>query len=364
MITYGQYLTTHQTPIIDISDETVEQACADWFKYRYLGFENVDKFTDIFRRNVSVLYPIYKEKLRIQPGVSQYDWLVTTYRERQLKTTGNNENTTTYNTNTATIENGSNTDTKTGNVIVTNGGTTIDTKTGSVSETKVDGKHTTEVSPHVSRVSTNGGHVSNWSGDTSVQAVNPMSKSYSDFTTNTDGDIEETGVAYSRAYNGLPKKLDWATLSQQGQTGHRDYNVDKRTVTESYKYGSDGRGDVTVTEGDAASPDSRSTTYNSVKDLHAIDTTTTTQDTTTDTSKNSKNGTVTHTGTDSVVDTNDRTDREQVTGRDGDIGELLRKATDFIERSSAWIWLREQLDCCFYPGYYTDSEENEGSALI
>ena len=90
---YSEFIESiDKNQIVNVSDETVEKAIFDWFKYRYIGFDDPDKFLDILRRNIAVNYPIYSQKLRIQPGISQYDWLVQTYRERQLTTTGSTQN--------------------------------------------------------------------------------------------------------------------------------------------------------------------------------------------------------------------------------------------------------------------------------
>lgn len=179
--------------------------------------------------------------------------------------------------------------------------------------------------------------------------------------------------------------LDWSTVSGQSQSGHRQYSTDKSTVTQSYEYGSGVKGDVTTNEGDKDNPDTSTTTYNDEKDTltyndvtdkksfdSRIDTLTYNQVTDKTTYDNVENvhtyNALTDTsnkgGSDTTTGNDERTDREQVTGRNEDPAAILMRATVFIEQSSAWIWLREQLESCFYPGYYTDDITNEGSALI
>lgn len=416
MMIYKDFVSNvNENPVKDQSDETVQQAVYDWFKYRYLGFEDTTKFLDILQRNVAVNYPIYQQKLRIQPGISEYDWLVQMYRERQLKSKGTNGSTISYNSNVTgiktgsdtTMQSGGQTNVRTGNQTNEKAGSETDVRSGNQVSSKdgghtvtdVQGTHITTESPHVNRVTTNGGHVSGWSGDTAVNATLPLSKSYSHQQEVTelkdDVAVENQSNAFkSRAYEGMPStgseapynaNLDWSTVSGQSQSGHRQYSTDKSTVTQSYEYGSGVKGDVTTNEGDKDNPDTSTTTYNDEKDTltyndvtdkksfdSRIDTLTYNQVTDKTTYDNVENvhtyNALTDTsnkgGSDTTTGNDERTDREQVTGRNEDPAAILMRATVFIEQSSAWIWLREQLESCFYPGYYTDDITNEGSALI
>lgn len=465
MMTYSKFVESNPDPIIKQSDETVQNAVFDWFKYRYIGFENTSKFLDILQRNVKINYPIYRQKLRIEPGVSQYDWLVSSYRELQHKsngtsngtathkgtqtTTGTGDSTdirtgsqtndhtgndtavksgneTTKNTGTdtgvksgneTTKNTGTDTGIKSGNETIAKDGTDTRVKTGGHTETDVAGLHTVTTSPHVSRVTTHNNDTSNFAGNQSIQSNLPMSKSYDKFITPDD----DTGTAvsgsqqYQHAYQHMPA-LDWSTASAQAQDGHREYGNDTGTTTESYKYGDGVEGDIQTTQGSDSSPDTRSIvyndetdatnygskdthSYNDVKDTQTHDalathtyndvtdtqthdtlathtyndvkdtadhtaTDTLTYNSVTDTHTNNSNGTVTSDGTDTTEGTDSRTDREQMTGRTEDPATLLTRATAFIERSSAFMWLKEQLDSCFFPGYYTDDDETEGSCNI
>lgn len=468
MTLYSDFVTDNPDPVLAQSDETVQAAIYDWFRYRYIGFDDTEKFKSILQRNVSVNYPIYQQKLRIQPGVSQYDWLVSMYRERQLKHTGTGSASTSQSTDGTTTSNGTNThnvtldqttydltnkdaaatdstthsgtetqaaatDTTTHSTSETQAAaqdkhtydvtdadaaaTDVDTKTGGHSSTHTDGTKTTEVSPHVEKVTTNGGHVSNWAGHEEISAALPMSESFSSFVSEETGSIEDAGVAYSKAYKNMPSDLNWSTATAKGQSANQDYHVDKSTVTESYNYNSDGDGDITKTSQSTADKDTF--TYSDggevdTRDIGARQHTKTGTDTAdigersktgestdtanigarsrdtsgTDTSNigertHTQTGTTSHlqtvsdgstaTGTTTQTVTGTQTseaaatDREQVTGRNEDPATLLARATAFIEQSSAWLWLKEQLEPCFYPGYYTETgcdDEDYGSALI
>lgn len=353
MMQYKDFVSNvNENPIKDQSDETVQGAVYDWFKYRYIGFEDTTKFLDILQRNVSINYPIYQQKLRIEPGVSTYDWLVSDYRERQLKSTGESNGKTVHGQDIVnTSENGTNSGTTTYNT------SDINVKTGGHTETDTDGTHTTTVSPKVQVVTSEDGGDSAWSGDSQVSAVNPMSKSYDTFVTPSGASVEEDGERYQHAYQNMPTALNWDTVSNQAQSGHREYHDTDHKTTQSYIYGDGVDGDVTTTKGSVADPDTRQMVYNAETD------------TMTKTGTDSTAGTDTKTGTSTStygdIDTNGtdkRTDREQVTGRNEDPATLLARATAFIEQSSAFMWLKEQLDSCFYPGFYTEDEE--GSANI
>lgn len=459
MITYKAFVADNADPIVSQSDETVQAAVYDWFKYRYIGFDDTAKFLDILQRNVSINYPIYKQKLRIEPGVSSYDWLVSTYRERQLKSTGESANThthgqdiinrsgtettsgeTIYNTSTSAVRTGGQTVTHTGTDTTADTGTdtraktgtdktdgtdtSTQTRTGGVTEKSTEGTHTQEsetvaglhtqtTSPHVQTVTTQDNGHGEWSGSQTVQSSLPMSKSYDTMIEPSGTSAESDGEYYEHAYQHMPA-LDWSTLSAQQQDGHRGYASDDNKQTVSYVYDDGVSGDIVTTQGSSTSPDTvtqtkkgdstdpdvKVTTYDS--DKTAVDktasttvtyatedketrdlTSETTHDTTDKTVYDSISDAGTHTGTDTATGskstsdtststygditdsgTDARTDREQVTGRNEDPATLLLRATAFIEQSSAFKWFKEQIDSCFYPGYYTDEDTEEGSCLI
>lgn len=451
MITYQTFLKNHPNPIEDVSDETVEKGIEDWFKYRYIGFENENKFLDILRRNVAINYPMYEQKLRIEPGVSEYDWLVQTYRERQLKTNGSSENTRIHGDDTSTrtattSENGTTaygktattthtgtdtgthtgTDTRndtandtanhTGTVGSThtgteqNNGTTknISTRTGGYTENSVEGLHTTETSPHVTVRNQNGGNRSEWSGAQQVQAATPMSKKYDKSNMIEPSATDNDTQFYEKAYQHMPA-LDWQNLTAQSQSGNRGYVSDDTYTETKYIYGDDKKGDIQTREGSTKSPDRREVTYDNDKTVgDGQNNSVITKDLADNETRNLKDITD-HTGQSATIydttnktvydtqaktidggtDTNSRsgqsnersenvygnitdngshsqTDREQVTGRNEDPAVILERATRFIEHSSAFMWLKEQLDSCFFPGYYTDesNDEEEGSCCI
>lgn len=390
---YSEFIEKiNDNPVAEQSDETVQNAIFDWFKYRYIGFDDPDKFLDILQRNVKVNYPIYSQKLRIEPGISQYDWLVQTYRERQTTATGGTKNTQThgsdlttrtpdlydydYNDITTTTNMTAGT-TKTGSEKHVKTGGHTDNKnpySDTVNDDFTEGRHTSEYAPHVGQKTQNGGDYSAWSGDSQIRADLPMSKFYkSSDMIEPDNDSDDK-QQYKKAYQHMPA-LDWQTATSQGQNGHREYRNDDTSQTTSYVYGDSGKGDITTREGSKTAPDSRTT-----KTDHGAQSGTFIYNNETDTvsyegrSDNTTNsGTVKvsaphHHGTETTENTygnisntgsSNSTNRERETGRSVDIATLLDNATSFIERSSAWKWLKEQLEPCFAPWY----DEEDGGLI-
>lgn len=381
-----------KNPVVSQSDETVEKAVYNWFKYRYIGFDDPNRFLDILQRNMAVYYPIYCQKLRIQPGISQYDWLVQTYRERQLKATGNTKNTQTrgndtttrtpdlydydYDDITTTTDMDSNITKEGSEKHVKSGGHT-DTRgmySDDVHDEFTEGRHTSEYSPHVAHKTQNGGDFSAWSGDSQIRADLPMSKSYKSSDIIEPDDKSDDKQQYQKAYQHMPA-LDWQTATSQGQNGHREYRSDDTFQTMTYEYDKSGKGDITTREGSKTAPDSRTikTDHGEQSNtfIYSDETDTVTFEGRKDSTHNG--GTVKvsaphHHGTETTenvygnitnIGSSGSTNRERETGRSIDIATLLENATSFIERSSAWKWLKEQLEPCFAPWY-----DDEDGGLI
>ena len=171
MIQYKDFVQTHADPILSQSDATVQGAVYDWFKYRYIGFSDQEKFLDILKRNVAINYPIYRQKLRIEPGVSQYDWLVQTYRERQLKTKGESNGATTYNSNNTLAKTGTDTATRSGSQDNVKTGSDTNVKSGGHTTTDVEGLRKQTNSPHVQRVTKTDNDHNGWDGNRDRKSV-------------------------------------------------------------------------------------------------------------------------------------------------------------------------------------------------
>lgn len=311
-ITYQKYVEQNPDPIKDLTGEVLQGTLYNWFKYRYLGFSDTEKFTDIFRRNIAVNIDMYNQKLRIQPGISQYDWLVQLYRERQLKVAGDDTttrvhnsdriditesntgfDTTTYDTTDTSdstrirqdditvstvnavakdsVEYGSKvTGTKSGNETHVKTGGHTDTKTEGLhttSDSYVEGTHTTTSTPGVTEKVQHGGRAENFQNTQGVSANLPMSETYTHFTETPENNYvdseENNGHAWGRA--GLPDYVDddgkvqyslkWNNLSAQTQGFAGNYSEDKTNMTTTRS-----GHDSTSRQGSTSNPDKRTTT--------------------------------------------------------------------------------------------------------
>lgn len=76
--TFKQILNNGYTFPTDI-DEPTQELIKEWFQYRQVADNN--KFIPWFNRSLNLNYPYYRQLLRIDPTVSDYDWLIESYKE-------------------------------------------------------------------------------------------------------------------------------------------------------------------------------------------------------------------------------------------------------------------------------------------
>lgn len=76
--TFQQILNNGYTFPTDI-DEPTQELIKEWFQYRQVADNN--KFIPWFNRSLNLNYPYYRQLLRIDPTVSDYDWLIEIYKE-------------------------------------------------------------------------------------------------------------------------------------------------------------------------------------------------------------------------------------------------------------------------------------------
>lgn len=373
-----------------------------WFKFREVADD--ERFGDYFQRVLDESAVQYQQLLRIEPGVTTYDWLVSKYTEAQRKTIGTESvlsESTDSNKKTGTIslshghtiisqKRGDDTNeleyghtiSKTASEGIANGtvvntgtisdsGTKNNTRTGSVADRQTDTRHMVE-----SQTTSHDGNTTikddryTSTNQKRLEKVNPMSSTYQ------SGSVADPTVDTQQSQGGTNAAgmvLDWSSPSGQGQNFGRDIEHSEHTQTDP---------DITVSRESYIEPNGfleDTKTYNSLQDSQTtgntkrLDTTKTTNytktindtdthsgsDTTTksynsDTSTvNSGTDTTTRNLTDSISragsadkDTTSR-DRYQQTGRNEAPAELLKEAVRFISNTNAWKWLREQLEVCF-----------------
>lgn len=76
--TFQQILNNGYT-FPDNIDEPTQELIKEWFQYRQVADNN--KFIPWFNRSLNLNYSYYRQLLRIDPTVSDYDWLIENYKE-------------------------------------------------------------------------------------------------------------------------------------------------------------------------------------------------------------------------------------------------------------------------------------------
>lgn len=260
--------------------DALQEALLEWYQYREVADD--EKFETWYLRHLNRDYPRYAQILRIEAGVSQYDWLVQNYKEQQhyytgqtqeetnrtldretlgtatdtgntsktLATTGSDTTATTYGktltTNNQTTDGGGITTTRTLNTSDVHSGTltrqdtlnvdrtdkltdTRKTNTyGGYTDTTTDGRTTTDTT----NIETVGGDNStrstvgwNTVNQKTLEKANPMSISYSTGVAEPVGGNDPAGNTATAGGT-----LDWATPSAQAANFGK--NTNGETVTE------------------------------------------------------------------------------------------------------------------------------------
>lgn len=316
----------------------------NWFDYREVCDD--DKFVTFFQRLLERDYKTYKELLRIEPGIAQYDWLVQQYREHERKLKENEQKS----------NNGSNVRTLNGH-IVTNGTVTDiyeDTENGNSqkSGSHVDNANETNTTFRTGNYRDNGitniddttnnsgsneADVENHSGDKALNKNAPMSVQYAQTDINTSGDN----------HDGEPNRLSWNTLTAQAQSSHDGTEHAKnQSEDESHRIArntQDNSGTNSLSGSDTKAKngnglytdnmnDSRNRSHNGERENNSD-----VVNETTDEMINNARGESNKYGLDRSIDS----------GRSIDIATLLTQSANFIKKSEAWEWLYSRLDTCF-----------------
>ena len=304
---------------LGIIDEATIASIEDWFCFRTLCDDN--KFNVFFGRQLDLVLPRYNKLVRLENA--DFDALVNTYRERQVTGTGSEGET------NSKEKTGSKTDeyeideskVRTADLTVTTDETKLRTPNLSSQETR----NLTDVSATQGETVTDGTvGVTEHTDGRALNKQNPQS------------------ISYASASAGDIPSLDWKYPSTQTQS-----DGDSTSTTDD---------DTTVTRDDTTTTTRTGT-----------DTTVQTGTDTVDT-----DGTKATTGTDTIATTGDDTRtiatseaeegektkttsdliREIWTGRDNlTPQEALKSAMAYVRTSSAFAWLKEQLEVCFLSVY-------------
>lgn len=319
--------------------EDLKQTIDDWFWSREVCDD--DYFNRFFNRVLENSLGRYNQLLRIQPDISQYDWLVQNYKEAERLTTasGTSSKSNTVSRETDSTDTGTNGNTRTLNTrdVTDRDGTADDIHGGTLTKETTYG-----------RTSTNSGTLKNAGDRTESGSITDSGTNSSTSDQKSLGKNSPQSISYSGS--GMPGTLDWSYPGSQGENATTSSGTDSNTRTfNNHK-----------TEDDFTQTDTRANALGG-KDTVLDTDARTLRRTTTDDIDVAHTGTIQDAGTTSVRKTgtdsteseetatsgNSGTDRLIETGRNVDIATLLNNAKQFIITTSAWTWLREQLEVCF-----------------
>lgn len=296
--TYSQWKTENPDFYDDLVsegliDEATVSSIDKWFKYRTVC-DDV-RFTEFFERQLELCLPRYNKLIRLE--TTEFDALVSVYRERQVIDISTSEGSETASgTRTAvTTDTDGRTTTRTPDLTTTDSGTSSGGSTNSGTSS-----NSTE---------TTGGTTNE---NVSVAKQNPQSISYG------------SGVVAGE----IPA-LDWQYPSAQNQSKstmeYVNHKVDSTGSTSSTNQTSGTTSNTNVLSGTDETVESGTRSGNqSITDGNSVDR---------ESSSNS-------------------TKREIFTGRDGlTPQDALASAMRYVKTSSAFVWLKEQLEVCFLSVY-------------
>lgn len=383
-------------------DDTLRETIKKWFNYRRLCVVSPEKFIVFFQRSLLEHYLRYREMLRVEPGISKFDWLVESYRELQ-------------NTRLATISDeelavlsgsvsGQTTGSRNGTV-VTDGDideTITNVKTHNLQV--VDDETVEHRGTDVTNASS--ARTDNLRSDTEYQNLKDVTEYAKKSKTTNDGDDSTlNGASHAELVKSSPMSVAYqndpvsmgALISNGSQQGEKIGDLaftyaDSQAVSndnseQKVKYNS------SVTTEDLANSKDTNTrsghqvtentgTVGNVSDKrlaygHAIDrdltkeTTGTISDsgshnkdidqtvTTAETTGGTKSETSSGRNTVEKEQAIDDLIRERMTGRNTEIAKLLKRAVEYISVTDSWKWLKDKLEPCFYATYIEEDYDDE-----
>lgn len=314
-----------------VVDETTQGIITSFFCYREISSNK--KFVAWFNRELLLNYPYYLQLLRVDPSVSDYDWFVENYMERELKHTGSNDS-----TSTATIT-GNDTNTRAFNNKITN------TRTPNLTnetDTTYGAKHHETFDDTTSTDTTDNNQGFSRAG--ALSRVSPMSASYTadEMKANDKDKITVGNQSLSGYSKGFPD-MNIKNPTQTSDALTTDGRLAAGTNVTNRKTNSDD-GNLQWSEGTDKVVSTTSGNDSNVTSSESV---------TPETVTITKNDTNTTTSTGN----NNTNDRERYSGRNHLPSDVILGATTCIQQSVSFNWLRRQLDKCFMQVYDYDEEE-------
>jgi len=312
----------------------------EWFQFREVCDD--DKFPIFFKRALDISLARYNQLLRIEPGVSQYDWLVQKYNELQrLKSeSGTNSSTKAGSGEEAVTA----TQARSANVVRDFADTTyVD---GLLNDTN-GGQKTSQTA--FGKTTSNSGSVVSSNTNTESGSIRDENSGTTDNDTKGLAKNAPQSVSYGVG-SGMPNTLDWSFPgSQTEQKTHGSESGNSTRTFNNHRNVADGT--VTDNRGSAEGGSDTTTVIDTTTRVEAEHSTTTANHSGTLLNTMSQNGTnaktFENTERQSGSDSRSGDERVRESGRDVDIATLLTNAKQFIVYSSAFEWLRDQLEPCF-----------------
>ncbi len=218
--TFQQILNNGYT-FSDNIDEPTQELIKEWFQYRQVADNN--KFISWFNRSLKLNYPYYRQLLRIDPTVSDYDWLIENYKESL------------YNSEKTGKSKGSDLQTNKQDIIGTSDiNTTVNSETTGESNTK--------------------DNTQGFNRDSSLSRVAPMSQEYTvvEITARNSENISVGGETITGFATGFPN-LNIQNPTSTGDTLNKNGTLSQNQNTES---------STTKNTSVTSSSDNRTTTNN------------------------------------------------------------------------------------------------------
>lgn len=214
-LTFQQILNNGYTFPVTV-DTATQELIKEWFQFREVADNN--KFVLWFNRSLNLNYPYYKQLLRIDPTISDYDWLIENYKESL------------YNSEKTGKSNGTDTQTSKQDIVGTN-----DINTTSNLETT--GESNTQ------------DNTQGFNRDSSLSRVAPMSQEYNtaDITARNNETISVGGETITGFANGFPSvnvqnpTSTGDTLTKNGTLSHNQNTETSNTKNTSVSSSSDNR---------------------------------------------------------------------------------------------------------------------------
>lgn len=302
-----------------IIDEATISNIHKWYGLRTLCDD--EHFSIFYERQLELVLPRYNKLIRLEN--TEFDAMVNSYRERQVLDMGSEQGS----------ENSEKTLNITANESIDRERSDTEVTTDDISNTKVrtpnltvaDDGSTSNTSNTENETHADGGTTSNGSNtNKSVAKQNPQS------------------ISYQGAAVGSIPHLDWQFPSSQSQTEGENTGA---TTSENDTTGSTDTTQSGTSENTQTTTGTDTNTENGQNTRNKIGSSTDSEDRVKG-QRNAENGEI------ETLKTTTGTKREQWTGRENLTPQnALTEAMRYVKTSSAFAWLKEQLDVCFLSIY-------------